>query len=92
MVNSGQGLSGNIFLTEGEMDYLTMAQFDQMTVIGVREGSTFALRNLPWHPCQTVFVATDNDAKGDEFANQIAKVIYPAIGRRIDVRNLGGIT
>lgn len=81
-----------IWICEGEVDYLTIAQLDQMTVIGVRSGSMSHLANMPWQICQTVFIATDNDATGEKYADEIAKNLFPASGRRIDVRNLGGMT
>ena len=79
-----------IWICEGEVDYLTLAQFDQLTVIGIRSGSLSHLQLMPWHICQKVYVATDNDQQGDNFANQIKKLVQPAQPERVDVRKLGG--
>tara|TARA_A100001515_G_C4569826_1_gene209381 strand:+ start:93 stop:1094 length:1002 start_codon:yes stop_codon:yes gene_type:complete len=72
----------NIWFTEGEIDYLTIAQLGQ-PVIGIRAGSMDMISSMKWQAHQTVFVATDNDDAGHKYAMQIAERVYPACPRRI---------
>jgi len=78
-----------IWITEGEIDYLTIAQLGQ-PVIGIRSGSLDAISLMKWQEHQSVFIATDNDEAGERYATQIAEKVYPACPRRIRLDMLGG--
>ena len=77
-----------IWITEGEMDYLTIAQYGE-AAIGIRSGSIQDIGLLRWKNHQTVYIATDNDQAGDRYAEQVAETVYPAKPARIMLDALG---
>lgn len=77
-----------IWITEGEMDYLSIAQHGPAT-IGIRSGSITNLALLPWREQQTVFIATDNDRQGKLYAERVAENIFPAMAARINLDQIG---
>ena len=79
-----------IWICEGEIDYLTLAQADDITVIGVRSGSISGVQLMPWKAGQIVYIATDNDKQGNKYAEEITRNVRPAISRRVNVKMLGG--
>ena len=78
-----------IWITEGEMDYLAIAQSGAST-IGIRSGSIGAIQMLGWQEHQTVFIATDNDRTGEMYAEKVAENVYPAMAKRVRLDMIGG--
>lgn len=79
---------GTIWIVEGEMDFLVLAQHQAETVIGIRNSAISHLQLMPWRPWQQVIIATDNDDVGNKYAAKIQKLVAPAKTFRT---NLGSI-
>tara|TARA_R110000824_G_scaffold16213_6_gene67484 strand:- start:5870 stop:6847 length:978 start_codon:yes stop_codon:yes gene_type:complete len=77
-----------IWIVEGEMDFLVLAQHQGETVIGIRNSAVSHLQLMPWRPWQQVIIATDNDETGNRYAAKIQKLVRPAKTFRT---NLGSI-
>lgn len=77
-----------IWIVEGEMDFLVLAQHPGETVIGIRNSAVSHLQLMPWRPWQQVIIATDNDDVGNRYADKIRKLVKPAKPYRT---NLGSI-
>ena len=78
-----------IWVAEGEIDYLTLAQHGTPT-IGIRNGRVDSLQLLPWKPIQSVIIATHNDEPGERYARAVASCVQPALPRRVNFNLLGG--
>jgi hypothetical protein len=79
-----------VWITEGEIDFLSLAQYD-VPVIGVKSGSMGAVKQLPWAVGIHVYIATDDDQKGDQYAEKLVEAVMPAAPYRVSVSNLGGV-
>ena len=79
-----------IWIVEGEMDFMSISQREDIPVIGIRSGAIEHLQLMPWHVIQTVVIATDNDRSGNKYAKEIAERVYPANPKRIHLGMLGG--
>jgi hypothetical protein len=85
----GQVIPEKIWVTEGEIDYLTVAQHGQPT-IGIRNGRVDSLQMLPWKDFQRVYIATHNDEAGNRYAKAVSNCVQPAQPMRINFNLLGG--
>jgi len=85
----GKNIPEKIWVCEGEIDYLTVAQFGAPT-IGVRNGQMDSLQLLPWKAFQNVIIATHNDEAGNRYAQKIASFVQPAMPCRVNFNLLGG--
>jgi len=72
-----------VIICEGEIDYATACQDWQGIVIGIRSGSIDVCKKLPWTQGTTVYICTDNDEKGDQYADKIAKLVGNANPMRV---------
>ena len=93
--NSLQWLRGEktfkeYWIVEGEIDFLTltsMEQFNDICVIGIKNGSLPFFWNRRFPAAARVVVATDNDPKGGEYASKIAQAVYPLVPARLMLRD-----
>jgi DNA primase len=83
----GESSFKTLWVVEGEMDFLCLkansGPWDQMAVIGVKNGSHPFFNKVKFPAGSTVVIATHNDEKGDEYAEKIAKAIYPHKPKRL---------
>lgn len=84
----GQTRPAAIWIVEGEMDYMSILQHDDIPVIGIRSGAIEHLMMMPWHITQTVVIGTDNDHAGNKYARQIAERVFPAQPKRLQLQIL----
>lgn len=80
----------SVWIAEGEIDFLTLSQYD-IPVIGVKSGSMSAITKLPWAVGTKVYIATDDDQKGEQYAEKLGKAVTPAAPYRISVSKLRGV-
>jgi len=83
----GNTIPKAIWIAEGEIDFLSLAQYD-VPVIGIRSGSVTALKQLPWTYKTKALIATDADEQGDKYAEKIVDHIIPALPFRVSVARL----
>ena len=72
------------WIVEGEMDFICLKSKGVTNpVMGIKNGSIPAFRQFKFPAASEVIIATHNDEKGDEYAEKIAKAIYPLVPRRL---------
>ena len=84
----GETRPATIWIVEGEMDFMSISQHDDIPVIGIRSGAIEHILKMPWHITQTVVIGTDNDNAGNKYAKQVAERIYPAQPTRLQLQIL----
>ena len=84
----GETRPATIWVVEGEMDFMSISQHDDIPVIGIRSGAIEHILKMPWHITQTVVIGTDNDEAGNKYAKQVAERIYPAQPKRLQLQIL----
>ena len=72
-----------LWIVEGEVDYASVAQYDA-AVLGIKSGSISAMKEIRWPKDLSLIIATDNDEKGMEYAEQIITAVAPIIPLRVD--------
>ena len=73
----------SIWIAEGEIDYLSLAQFPEEAVLGISSAAFGKLQLFPWKRNMKVYIATDPDKVGDQYAERIASLLHPAKPIRI---------
>ena len=68
-----------IWVAEGEMDFLAMSVRTDEPVIGIRSGSTRHLHAIPISGKPTLYIATDLDEAGNKYAREIAALFCDSL-------------
>tara|TARA_S200002703_G_scaffold158358_1_gene168506 strand:+ start:3668 stop:4657 length:990 start_codon:yes stop_codon:yes gene_type:complete len=76
-----------VIICEGEMDYATVCQEWDGIVLGIRSGSIDVCQDLPWMLGTDVYIATDFDEKGDEYAEKLKTCVGRATPLRVRFDN-----
>jgi predicted P-loop ATPase len=72
------------WIVEGEMDFISLkARGATNPVMGIKNGSLSAFQQFKFPAVSEIIIATHNDQKGDEYAEKIAKAIYPIQPKRL---------
>ena len=78
-----RGEAKRVLICEGMTDYLAAsARWDGAT-LGVTSGSARALRGVQWPDGAQLYIATDRDRAGEEYARAIGAAVAPLTTRRI---------
>jgi len=73
----------SVWIAEGEIDFLSIAQFENENVIGLSSAAFGTLQLMPWTNDIKVYIATDADKTGEQYAQRIQSLISPAQPIRI---------
>lgn len=83
--------SSTLWIVEGEIDFLHLCSIfhkdSHNSVIGVKNGSLPWFHKVKLPASAQVYIATDNDEKGDEYAQRIAEALYPLKPKRLKLND-----
>lgn len=82
---------GVFWIVEGEIDFLHLASIfkddPNVAVIGIKNGSLPFFHRSKFPATAEIIIATDNDQKGDDYAQKIAEAVYPLKPKRLKLND-----
>jgi hypothetical protein len=86
----GKGVPEELWIVEGEIDFATLTQYDEIAVLGIKSGSISSMKLIRFPRSMTIYVATDNDTAGDAYAEKILRAVLPCVPFRINLKEAVG--